>query len=82
MDREDVYKIIDNERDYQKDKWNHRPELSIAGELLVMRNYINKALDAYVGVMGERLALDRIRKVAATGVRCLEHHENSKLIRR
>ena len=82
MDRKNIYKIIDNERDYQDKKWGHRPLLPVADELLIMRNYLNKAVDGYVGVMGERLSLDRIRKVVAIGVRCLENHEDSKKIRR
>jgi len=82
MDRKDIYKIIDNERDYQDKKWGYRPSLPVADELLIMRSYFNKAMDAYVGVMGERMSLDRIRKVVAIGIRCLENHESSEKIRR
>jgi len=82
MDRQNVYKIIDNERNYQEDKWKHRPVSSVSEELLLLHDYINRAMNSYVGVMGERLALDRIRKVAAIGIRCLENHEHSNMIRR
>jgi len=82
MDREDVYKIINNERDYQDKKWKHRPELPVADELLLMHSYLNRAINSYIGVMGERLSLDRIRKVVAIGIRCLENHEDSDKVRR
>lgn len=82
MDREDVYKIIDNERTFQETKWRNRPTLPVADELLIMRNYINKAMDSYVGAVGKRIAIDQIRKVIATGVRCLENHGKNDMIRR
>ena len=82
MDREDVYKLIDNERNYQESKWKHRPLLPVADELLIMNNYLNKAMNSYVGAMGEKIALDRIRKVVAVGIRCLENHEKSDKVRR
>jgi hypothetical protein len=82
MDRQDVYKIIDNEREFQDTKWRHRPALPVADELLIMHSYFNRAMFAYIGVMGETLALDKIRKVVAIGIRCLENNEKSNKVRR
>jgi hypothetical protein len=82
MDREDVYGLIDDERTFQETKWRHRPTLPVADELLIMRAYINKAMNSYVGVVGEKVALDQVRKVVATGVRCLENHGDVEKVRR
>lgn len=82
MDRKDVYKVIDNEREFQETRWKNRPTLPVADELLIMYNYMNKAMKSYVGVAGEKIALDQIRKVVATGVRCLESHGKRDMIRR
>lgn len=82
MDRDEVYKIIDNERTFQETKWKARPTLPVSDELLIMRNYIKKAMNSYVGVAGEKIAIDQIRKVVATGVRCLENHARFNKIRR
>lgn len=82
MDRKDVYKLIDNERVFQETKWKHRPTLPVADELLIMRVYIDKAMNSYVGVVGEKVALDQVRKVVATGVRCLESHGDMEKVRR
>lgn len=82
MDRKDVYKLIDDERRFQEAKWQHRPTLPVADELLIMRTYINKAMNSYVGVVGEKVAVDQVRKVIATGVRCLENHGCMEKVRR
>lgn len=79
MEREKVYKIIDNEREYQDKKWiNQR---SVAEELLIMKNFLDKAQASYVGVLGESVALDQVRKVVAIGIRCMENNSNG-VIRR
>ncbi len=79
MEREKVYKIIDNEREYQDKKW--LKQRSVAGELLIMKNFLDKAQASYVSALGENVALDQVRKVVAIGVRCMENHSNS-VIRR
>ncbi len=79
MEREKVYKIIDNEREYQNEKW--LKQRSVAEELLIMQNFLDKAKASYVGVLGESVALDQVRKVVAIGVRCMENNSNG-VIRR
>ncbi len=79
MEREKVYKIIDNEREYQNEKWSK--QRSVAEELLIMQKFLDKAKNSYVGVLGESVALDQIRKVVAIGVRCMENNSNG-VIRR
>lgn len=79
MERKNVYKIIDNEREYQNEKWSK--QRSVAEELLIMQNFLDKARVSYVGVLGESVAIDQVRKVVAIGVRCMENHSNG-VIRR
>ncbi len=79
MERENVYKIIDNEREYQDEKWPK--QRSVAEELLIMQTFLDKARTSYASALGEGVALDQIRKVVAIGVRCMENHSNG-VIRR
>ena len=79
MEREKVYKIIDNEREYQNEKW--LKQRSVAEELLIMQKFLDKAKNSYVSALGESVALDQIRKVVAIGVRCMENNSNG-VIRR
>ena len=63
----------------QDKKWiNQR---SVAEELLIMKNFLDKAQASYVGVLGESVALDQVRKVVAIGIRCMENNSNG-VIRR
>lgn len=75
MKREDVYKAIDAERDYQIQKWgdslsnNHQ----IPGWLLIMKKYIQDAEQAWME-FGDRKAMEEIRKVVTVGVACAEQY--------
>ncbi len=80
--REDVYKAIDSERDYQQQCWN-AATTSTAGQhsvpewLLYMRQYLDEAI-AHVSHHAEPYAsedvLETVRKVTAMGVSCMEQH--------
>ena len=80
MDRKDVYKLIDGERDYQSIKWNefttssaniHTPEEWI----MYMQDYLLEAshiLSREAAQTGRPKAMEIIRKVTALGVAAME----------
>jgi len=73
MTREDVYKIIDGERDYQDVTWpggGHRTGVDIT----LLHYYMHEADVALTRNSGDIPALHVIRKIAAIAVRCLEEH--------
>jgi hypothetical protein len=82
VDRSDVYKVIDGERDYQDSMWNADTTASkglhTPGEfLLMMEHYIAEARRAYCSA-GEPQAttkmLDRMRCVTGLGIACFEQN--------
>lgn len=75
--RNEVYAVIDRERDYQNDLKSDRTDGSdkSVGEYLVMLDtYINLAKTGWTMQAGNKAALDCIRKIAAVAVRCMEEH--------
>lgn len=77
MERTDVYKLIDGERDYQDKVQGNKYDLKahpVAAEILMMQQYANDAANAWTHNKGDDIALAMIRKVAALGIRCMEHH--------
>jgi hypothetical protein len=76
MERQEVYKVIDDERDYQDTKWpkqqhgNHEVE----AYLLYMEHYLSEARRAVSTSDGTSGALEQMRKVVALGVACFEKH--------
>lgn len=82
MKREDVYKILDEERDYQDGKWNHvdhkgksPTELNSVGDFITyMDHYFMKAKQNYTTNSGNKQALDALRKMVSLGVACFEQH--------
>jgi len=78
MTREEVYKLIDGEREYQKKLEEMSPEtfpLPIAGELVLLRKYLRDAENIYAETFGdpkEQPTMDIIRKLAAICVRAME----------
>lgn len=40
MDRKDVYKLVDGERDYQDATWSSSTALSTTGEITLLRSYL------------------------------------------
>lgn len=75
--REEVYKVIDGERNYQNHLGSSRTDGSAktAGEYIMMIDYyLAHAKESWVGNPGVKMALHDIRKIAAIAVRCLEEH--------
>jgi hypothetical protein len=78
MKRTEVYKLIDGERDYQDNKWNHTKEQdkahSVADWLLFIEYHLNEANhDIYM--LNRNGALEEVRKIAALCVACMEYNE-------
>ncbi len=75
--RDDVYNLIDGERDYQDKLSSSRTDGSskTVGDYLVMLDrYVRLAQDAWTDNAGCEKALDQIRKVAGIAVHCMEDH--------
>jgi hypothetical protein len=82
MDRKKVYDLINNEREYQDYKWRDRDAVSIATEILIMQEHLDKAKKNHISLnFNGRLALDQIRKIVAVGVRCLETHGGEDMLK-
>ncbi len=73
MKREEVYKVIDGERNYQDFKWDtsgrNKPTECY---LLYMKSYLDEAIHQISHTAGDKGALDILRKVTALGVACME----------
>ena len=78
--REDVYKSIDGERDYQVKRWGEDQETEINSFILYMEYHLQRARQIAStardgnnspGATGQN-SLDCIRKVTALGVACME----------
>jgi hypothetical protein len=82
MQREEVYKIIDGERDYQLLRWGYNTVdgkrcdnlRSPAEYVLYMQHYINEAIRLATVDTATEPVLEMVRKVIALGVRCGEQH--------
>lgn len=81
MTRDKVYKLIDEERDYQeslqKDRRRCRknPQHSVGDYLVMLSEYVDRAKAAWVNHPGDWAALDIIRKCAGICVNCMENHK-------
>lgn len=77
MNREEVYSIIDGEREYQEYKWKgHRHE--VGAYITILQNYVDKSRHAWTDNNGDEKALEEIRKIAAIAVSCMEEHGVNK----
>jgi hypothetical protein len=79
MERSDVYKLIDGERDYQDSLGPDRREPretshSVGAYVTMLSAYTHKAVLAWTENPGDRSALDVVRKIAGIAVRCMEEH--------
>jgi len=76
MKREDVYKLIDSERDYQESRWqaSDDKETSVAEWLIYIEHHVEQAKSAIYNIHKDE-ALEHIRKLTALGVACMEHNE-------
>ena len=74
MKREEIYKIIDGERDYQDKKWGgeeHDKTHFPTDWLIYMQRCLNKAMTADEEQDEEKL-LSELRQVVALGLACFE----------
>jgi len=81
VSREDVYVVIDGERDWQDagkgnaQRHEDRPEDLSPGEILLcMQKCLNDAIDAWYKPDGGTTCLPKIRKIAALGVQAMENY--------
>lgn len=75
MDRDEVFAILSEERDYQDQKWpkpKHTHE--VAAYLVFMQGFLTKAIAAISIEDGDRGGLNYLRKVTALGVACMEEN--------
>lgn len=80
--REEVYKIIDGERDYQNSRWNDNTTMSggqhsPAEWLVYMQDYLTQAIhqaSRYADPESREMVLGTIRKITAMGVACMEQN--------
>lgn len=81
MERKEVYRRVDDERDYQDLRWTPRREKNNTPDaekppaewLNYIEYHLNKAKDK-VYMLEDENALAEVRKIAALAVRCLELH--------
>lgn len=75
MTRQEVYQLIDGERDYQESRWERPRHNHTATEYLVYINhYIQQAFARVSTEDGEEGALESLRKIAAIAVSAMEEH--------
>jgi len=77
MERKQVYRIIDEERQYQDQKWGDiqlRPK-QVGSYLTLMRHLLTKAENSWAGSSSDIQAMHEIRQLVAVGVACMEQHE-------
>jgi hypothetical protein len=80
MNREEVYKLIDGEREYQtniieKSPARHDGHKHTPGDYITMlSSYVNKLQQAWTDNGGNEPALDIMRKCAGIAVHCMEDH--------
>jgi D-aminopeptidase len=86
MKREDVYKLIDGERDYQDSRWNDssetrsgKPDIldkdkSLAEWLNYIEFHLGEAKHAVYALEPKKVR-ESIRKIAALAVVCMEYYD-------
>ena len=78
MKRGKIFGVITGERMYQDaqlKKGRFQEQVHTVGEeLLLMKVYLDEAIELYTYNYGDAPALHGIRKVAALAVRCMENH--------
>ena len=78
--REEVYKAIDSERDYQDKTWPRSKDLSVLGEMTLVRQYIRQFEDHYQedddapGWDVPPACMDDLRKITTILVRAMENN--------
>lgn len=76
MKREDIYAVLNKERDYQDKRWggnNHDETHNLGDWLIYMQHYMDRARIKYTTSMNtNKSTLDELRKVVAIGIACFE----------
>ena len=77
--REEVYKAIDSERDYQDSQCQarfpiYRGNHEVGAFLTMFRAYLLRAEEAWTNSDGDAEALEVVRKLAGIAVNCMEQH--------
>jgi hypothetical protein len=78
MNRDDVYELIDGERDYQDALPSTRTdgrEHTVGEYMIMMQYYMAKAVEGWTMTPSDQKALDNIRKIAAICVHCMEDYD-------
>lgn len=73
--RQEVYRVINQEREYQEQRWS-RPahNHSVTEYLVFIDHYVKQAMARVSVEDGEAGALPDIRKIAALAVACMEEN--------
>lgn len=80
LDRNEVYKVIDGEREYQDlqlgnaKRHVNQPAMTPGEFILCMEKCLNDARNAWYKPDGGEACLEFVRKVTALGVQCMELH--------
>ena len=77
MTRKNVYKVIDEERNYQDKLGSDRTigkSHDVGSYLTMLETYCRQARDSWTYNAGDQPALISIRKIAAIAVHCMEDH--------
>jgi hypothetical protein len=77
MTREEVYQLVDGERDYQDRLSSERTDgtqHSVGDYVTMLTHYVNKLQEAWTMKSGNAAALDVMRKCAGIAVHCMEDH--------
>lgn len=77
LTRQEVYEVIDGERDYQDIRWTGTGDHTVAEYILYMEYYLVEArrlISTQDDPKASRDALDVLRKVTALGVVCMEEN--------
>jgi hypothetical protein len=80
--REEVFQIINAEREYQERRWGFVSPSgklvpvshSVGDYIVLMDNYLAEAKRAFAKNHGDTAALNELRKVVALGVACFEQN--------
>lgn len=76
LTRQEVFHAIENERNYQSEKWGRDKQQSLLGFITIMRKELQEAEDGWYDAIasGRNSPLNEIVQVAATAVACLEKY--------
>ena len=83
LKRVEAFNALSGEREYQESlhEDTNQQQLSIPGELVLLRVYLRKAEEAYAvtfGDPGEKPTMDVVRKIGAIALRCMENYGSVK----